>query len=169
MKNIAIFGIMASGKTSGGKLLAKKLGYRFYDTDELIVKRAGMPISNIFEKKGEKSFRRLESSVINALSKKKKCVIALGGGAITVPKNIKALKKSSMVVSLMSSVSAIMRRTAKDSSRPLLNVANRRKKIQELIRKRKALYVKHADLVIDTSKLTPVQIAEKIKTFLLSK
>ncbi|MEI7904232.1 MAG: shikimate kinase [Candidatus Firestonebacteria bacterium] len=168
MKSVAIFGIMASGKTSSGRLLAKKMGYRFYDTDKFIEEDAGMTVQEIFQKKGESFFRKLESRVIKDLSSKKKCVIALGGGAITVPGNIRALKDC-FIVSLLSSAAAIIRRTENDDSRPLLNVSARRKNIKELIEKRKPLYLRHAELVIDTSNLNPAEIASKMSTFIKSK
>ncbi len=162
MKNVVLLGIMASGKTSSGKLLAKKLSFCFFDSDKLIEKIEGRSIKTIFEQSGEAYFRRLERSVLSGLAKEKNAVIAAGGGAIKDASNIRALKKNGILVCLLSSPEAILKRLKKDSSRPLLNSANRKKKVEELISERFPLYAKHADLLLDTSKLTPAKTATAV-------
>ena len=80
-KNLILIGMMASGKSTIGRLLAKKLNLKFFDTDFIIEKRAEMKIVEIFQKKGEPYFRNLEKKIILNLLNKNNCVISLGGGA----------------------------------------------------------------------------------------
>lgn len=91
-QNVVLTGMPASGKTTVGKAVAKVLGRPFCDTDDLIVQKAGMTISEIFRKFGEKYFRDLETEVIKELSGETEIVIATGGGAVMRPENIRALK-----------------------------------------------------------------------------
>ena len=162
MKNAVLLGIMASGKTSAGKILAKKLSFCFFDSDQLAEKIEGMSIKEIFEKKGEAYFRRLKKKVLSGLSKEKNAVIAAGGGAIKDGANVRALKKNGVIVCLLSSPEAILKRTGKGRLRPLLNSGDRKEKVETLIRERFPLYAKHADILLDTSKLTPKSTAEAV-------
>ena len=163
MKNVVLFGIMASGKTSSGKILAKKLSYCFFDSDSLIEKIEGRSVKEIFEDSGEAYFRRLEKKVIKGLAKEKKAVIAAGGGAIKDSSNVKALKKNgALIVCLLSSPEAVLKRLGKGKSRPLLNSGNRRKKVEELVTERFPLYAKHGDLLLDTSNLSPNGAADAV-------
>ena len=80
-KNLILIGMMASGKSTIGRLLAKRLNLKFFDTDFIIEKKTKMKIAQIFEKKGEVKFRDLERKITLNLLNKKRCVISLGGGA----------------------------------------------------------------------------------------
>ena len=91
-ENIVLIGMPSSGKSTVGRLLAKRLCRDFYDTDEIIEKREGRPISDIFKNEGEKHFRELESAVIRELSTKNGVIIATGGGAVLREDNTLALK-----------------------------------------------------------------------------
>ena len=91
VQNIVLIGMPGCGKSTIGKLLAKKLNRNFIDTDSEIEKRAGISIPKIFEKYGEKHFRKLESEVISDFSKEKNLVIATGGGAVLNSQNMKLL------------------------------------------------------------------------------
>ncbi len=121
-KNIVLTGFMASGKTTVGKLLSKKLGMDFVDTDELIEKQEGMSINEIFEKYGEEHFRCLEKELAKKLSQNVTgTVIATGGGFVLNKENINELKKSGVVFNLKTNPEIIKERLngAKDT-RPLL-------------------------------------------------
>jgi shikimate kinase len=78
---IALIGFMGAGKTTVGRLLAEKLGYDFVDTDDLIVARSGVPIADVFQRKGEAFFRRLETEALLSLASRSRTVMAAGGGA----------------------------------------------------------------------------------------
>ena len=149
--NLIFIGLMGAGKTTIGKCLAQRLGWEFYDSDQEVVKRTGVPISTIFELEGETSFREREHAVICDLSAMKQCVIATGGGAILRPENRQLLKQSGSVVYLSTSVDCILSRTEQDKSRPLLQVANPRAQLEKLYQERDPLYREIADHIIETN------------------
>ncbi len=97
-QNLVLIGMPSCGKTTLGKILAKELGKEFVDTDEEIVRRANMPISEIFEKFGEEHFRGLESEVIKDISSRQGLVVATGGGAVLKGENIDALKQNGCLI-----------------------------------------------------------------------
>lgn len=143
---------MGSGKTTVGRLLAKKLGMRFVDSDHEIEARTGATVSWIFEIEGEDSFRRREVETIDDLTSQKGVVLATGGGAVVHPENRKNLKARGTVIYLRASVNNILQRTMHDKSRPLLQTENRRQKIEELARQREKFYSEVADIIIDTGR-----------------
>ncbi len=143
---------MGAGKTTIGRILARKLGKRFIDSDHEIEARTGASIPWIFEIEGEESFRRREAEVIRDLTAQDGIVLATGGGAVLDPRNRAYLKERGRVVYLRANVSSIMLRTAHDKNRPLLQTADPRKKLEELTAQREPLYREIADLVIDTGR-----------------
>lgn len=148
--NIIFIGLMGAGKTTIGKCLAQRLNWQFYDSDQEVVKRTGVPISTIFEVEGEASFREREHAVISELSILKHCVIATGGGAILRPENRNLLQQSGVIVYLSTSVDCILKRTAQDKSRPLLQVSNPRERLESLFAERDPLYRHIADHIVVT-------------------
>ncbi|WP_426101876.1 bifunctional shikimate kinase/3-dehydroquinate synthase AroKB [Massilia sp. TSP1-1-2] len=143
---------MGAGKTTIGRILARKLGKRFIDSDHEIEARTGASIPWIFEIEGEDSFRRREAEVIRDLTAQDGIVLATGGGAVLDARNRAYLKQRGRVVYLRASVSSIMLRTSNDKNRPLLQTADPRKKLEELTAQREPLYREIADLVIDTGR-----------------
>lgn len=151
-QNIFLVGLMGSGKTTVGRLLAKRLGMRFVDSDHEIEARTGATISWIFEIEGEDSFRRREVETIDDLTSQDGVVLATGGGAVVHPENRKNLKARGTVIYLRATVNNILQRTMHDKSRPLLQTENRRQKIEELARQREKFYSEVADIIIDTGR-----------------
>ena len=151
-QNIFLVGLMGSGKTTVGRLLAKKLGMRFVDSDQEIEARTGATVSWIFEIEGEESFRRREVETINELTSQSGVVLATGGGAVIHPENRKNLKARGTVIYLRATVHNILQRTMHDKTRPLLQTENRRQKIEELARQREKYYSEVADIIIDTGR-----------------
>jgi shikimate kinase / 3-dehydroquinate synthase len=143
---------MGAGKTTIGRILARKLGMRFIDSDHEIEARTGASIPWIFEIEGEQSFRRREAEVIRDLSAQQGIVLATGGGAVLSAENRACLKTAGVVIYLRANVSSILVRTAHDKNRPLLQTADPRKKLEELTAQREPLYREIADLVIDTGR-----------------
>ncbi len=163
-KIIILAGFMGSGKTTVGKLLAKNLRAKFYDLDTIIEKKNKINISKIFEKFGEKYFRKQESIVIKEiLSKiKNKTVIALGGGSLETKKNYLALKKKGTIFYLRTPFCDIIDRLKKEpTKRPLFMKLNI-EELKELLRERKKTY-KLAHITICTNNKTPIDIASKIE------
>jgi len=141
---------MGAGKSTVGKQLAKALGRDFYDSDKEIEKRTGVSISWIFEMEGEEGFRIREQKVIDELTSLKDIVLATGGGAVLAEENRRLLRSRGHVVYLSASVEQLLRRTAKDKSRPLLQTENPKQRVKELIAQRDPLYHDVADIELRT-------------------
>jgi shikimate kinase len=163
MNNIILVGFMGTGKSVVGKKLAAKLNRDFVELDDIIETREKMPIKDIFEKKGEPYFRLVEKEVVKEASQRKNIVISAGGGAIIDEENFKNLKNSGTIICLKASPETILKRTIDLKTRPLLNVPDPKKKIEELLKKREPYYNK-ADFNIDTDSLSIVDIVLNIMT-----
>jgi 3-dehydroquinate synthase len=159
---IVLTGFMGTGKTSVGRELSKALGYAFIDTDVLIEKREGMPISLIFKKKGEDYFRSVEQKTVEEVSKMEKAVIATGGGVIKNRTNVKNLGRRGIFIWLKATPEIILRRVMLEGGkRPLLDVKEPLREINKLLEERMVLY-KRADASVDTDYITPREAAYEI-------
>jgi shikimate kinase len=150
--NIFLVGMMGSGKTTIGKMLAKHRGLEFVDSDHEIVARCGVSIPTIFEIEGEEGFRKREAGVIEDLSGRQGIVLATGGGAVLRPENRANLKARGAVVYLRCQPKELYLRTRYDKNRPLLQTDDPLKKLQELYAARHALYLEAADIVLDSGR-----------------
>ncbi|MBU0689164.1 MAG: shikimate kinase [Gammaproteobacteria bacterium] len=150
--NIILIGLMGSGKTTVGKLLAKQLHKSFVDCDEEIQRRTGVTIPHIFDVEGEEGFRQRETAALEELVQRHDIILATGGGAPLSPINRDLLKRSGVVVYLKSSVHDLWHRTRHDQNRPLLQTADPRATLQALYEMRDPLYNSIADIVIHTGK-----------------
>lgn len=143
---------MGSGKTTVGRVLAKKLNKRFLDSDHEIEARTGVSIPVIFELEGEPSFRQREADVIRELTALDNIVLATGGGAVLNPASREYLKSRGTVIYLQASVHQILQRTSHDRNRPLLQTADPRKRIEELAHQREPLYREVAHIIVETGR-----------------
>ncbi|HEU4372237.1 MAG TPA: bifunctional shikimate kinase/3-dehydroquinate synthase AroKB [Telluria sp.] len=143
---------MGAGKTTIGRILARKLGKRFIDSDHEIEARTGASIPWIFEIEGEDSFRRREAEVIRDLCAEEGVVLATGGGAVLNAATRASLQSRGTVIYLRANVNSIMLRVAHDKNRPLLQTADPRRRVEELMAQREPLYREIAQLVIDTGR-----------------
>ena len=165
-KKIVLIGMMGSGKTTVGKVLSKILKLNFVDTDILIEKKCGLKITKIFDKYGEKYFRRKEEEIVldTLLNDKKPCVVALGGGAFLNKKLQKIILKETISIWLDVSIDLIHKRCKKTNRRPLLNEKNNSKNlkkiIKDLLKKRKPMYSK-AKFIVKTNE-KPIKVCDKI-------
>jgi shikimate kinase len=168
MKELIVFvGPMGAGKTTIGKILAKELGFQFYDSDKEIEKKTGANIPWIFDVEGESGFRERETAVIKELSELKQVVLATGGGAMMRPENRDAVTRSGYVVYLNTSVDQQYQRTHKDRNRPLLQgKKDAYKVLSELYEVRDPVYRSVADLIIETDKKALKTIVRDIITAL---
>ena len=160
-KNLVLLGMMAVGKTTLGKIVAKKQELKFIDIDASIEKKNSMTIKEIFKKKGEKFFRMEEENEILKSLEKNNCVIALGGGAFmnkTVRENI---LKNAISIWLNVDIKILNKRIKWNQKRPLLKEENSQKKIMKLYAERKDIY-KLANHKIECDNLSKKNIAEKI-------
>lgn len=166
--NIVLTGFMGTGKSKIGKRLATELRMGYLDTDELIEEREKDSISAIFKKKGEEYFRHLETKVVKEVALLDNYVISSGGGVVLREGNIRLLKKNALIICLFASLEVILKRTKGDEERPLLEVNNQKKRVEELLAMRRPYYDK-ADLKIDTSTLDSKKVVEEIVKFLEKK
>ena len=166
MKNIVLTGFMGAGKNATGKRLAQKLNLEFVNTDDIIEKKEGITIIQIFEKFGENHFRKLEKEVIKKVAQGKNRVISTGGGAVLAQENVSNLTDNGVIICLWASPEVIRKRTKRETHRPLLEGVSREERIKELLDYRKPFYEKSADYIIDTSHLTVEETIEKILKYL---
>ena len=141
-ENIVLIGMPSSGKSTIGKILARLMGCKFIDTDEIIEEKIKMPIKDFFLLNGEEKFRRIESQVIKEIAGMTGCVISTGGGVVLKDKNISALKYNGKILFIDRPLDKLV---ATDS-RPL---SSTKKDLERLYNERYPLYKKHCDLHID--------------------
>jgi shikimate kinase len=153
---------MGAGKTTIGRQLAKKISYKFYDSDYEIEQRTGVDIPLIFEIEGEEGFRKRESQVLNELVLLENIVLSTGGGSILSPANRKALIDNGAVIYLKTTAEKIFKRTAEDKRRPLLQSDDRLGQIKKILDEREPIYLSTASEVIDTNDLSIKQITQNI-------
>jgi shikimate kinase/shikimate kinase/3-dehydroquinate synthase len=162
-KNLVLLGMMAVGKTTLGKSVAKKQKLEFIDIDKNIEKKNLMTIKEIFRKKGEKFFRTEEENEVLKSLKKNNVVISLGGGAFINNILRENILKNSISVWLDIDVKVLSKRVAKSKKRPLLNTGNSNKKLNNLYNERKNIY-KLAHHKIKCDNLSIQTITNKIVT-----
>lgn len=166
MKNIVLIGMMGTYKTTAGKIVAKKLGAKFLDTDKILAARFKMSIDKYFNKFGEQSFREEESKLCLELMYEQDAVISTGGGIIKNPENIKALKKNGIIICLMASPNQIYNRIKNFRTRPLLKTADPLIRIKEILAQREQIYIESADTVINNDYMSGNQTAELILKYI---
>ena len=137
--NIYLVGMMGAGKTTVGRILARELKYRFFDTDELIVRVANQSIAEIFDREGEEAFRELETKVLGELCAYKNSVVATGGGIVARSMNWGYLHYG-IVVWLDVPVDRLYDRLGSDTARPLLRECEIKSKLQSLLNERERFY-----------------------------
>jgi shikimate kinase len=155
---IFLIGFMGSGKTTVGKILARRLGASFFDTDSLIEERAGMPAPELFTTRGEGTFREMERDLLRELSTRSRkrgsrpaLVIATGGGLPCSEENLSLMKETGTVVYLRAAADDLIRRVGDGKSRPLIRKlaegGDLREGIAKLLADRERFYLQ-ADLVV---------------------
>lgn len=162
MESVFLVGLMGAGKTTVGRMLAKRLRVEFVDADHEIEARTGVPIPTIFEIEGEAGFRKRESQVIDDLTQQSDLVLATGGGAVLDPINRQHLQTRGRTVYLFAAPEVLYERTRTDRSRPLLQVEDRLAKLQQLYAQRDPLYREIAHLVIEVGQTQASQVVRRI-------
>lgn len=169
-RNIVLIGARGSGKTCVGRELASVLGWRRLDTDDEIERRAGRTIAELFTRDGEARFRAIEQAVISDISASQASgvVVSAGGGAVLNADNRQALKTIGVCVWLVAGSETLHRRVANDpispTRRPSLGAGSLHLEIEQVLRARAPLYGDLADLVIDTERAGPEDVAREIAT-----
>ena len=164
--NIFFVGLMGAGKTTIGKLLAKKLKKTFFDTDHEIEKKLGVKVAVIFELEGEEGFRKRETQMIDELSNKKDIILATGGGAVLSEENRLLLKSRGKVIYLNAKPQLLAKRMAFDKDRPLLQQGNMLDTLTALYKERHPLYLNVASFVVETGQQKTQTVLNKIEVLL---
>ena len=161
-RHVVLVGMMGSGKTTVGSLLAARLERDFADSDQLIEGRTGRTVREIFEDDGEDAFREIEAEVLlEALARAVPTVIAAAGGAVLAADNRRAMTENASVVWLRADAEVLADRAAGADHRPLLG-GDPLAVIERLAAEREALYREVADKIIDVGPLTPADVVEQL-------
>jgi shikimate kinase len=150
--HVAFVGLPGSGKSTIGRHLARRLGWPFMDTDQVIEQRIGLSIREFFEREGEEAFRDIEQTAIDELTAGPPCVLSTGGGAVLRAANRAHLRQRSHTIYLHSSPEDVFRRLRHDRNRPLLQVADPLARLRDLYALRDPLYRESARLVVETGR-----------------
>lgn len=162
MKNIFLIGFMGTGKSTVARYLNKKFAMEIIEMDELIVKREGKSIPDIFAERGEEYFRDLETKLLTEIQKMENVVVSCGGGAALREENVQIMKQSGHIVLLAARPETILERVKRDDSRPLLKGRKNVKEIGALMESRREKYEAAADLIICVDGKSAEQIGKEI-------
>jgi len=165
--NVVLIGYRCSGKTSVGKILARRLGRNFVDTDALIEGNARCSIEEIVSRHGWDRFRAMERTLIEEVSGKANLVIASGGGTVMDRRNVHNLKRNGWMVWLRGSVEDLRGRMNKElragKIRPSLTGGDPRDEVEHLLRFREPVYGAASDIIVETSGLEVREVAKRIQ------
>ena len=168
--NIVIIGYRGTGKGAIARSLAKRIGYKFLDTDHMIMDKHLVNVSEIFQNHGEEHFRKLEEEAVREACSEENCVVGTGGGAPMDPKNAGVMKKNSIVIMLDCTPEVIHSRICGDPNRPsLTDLADEFSEIKFMLKKRLPIYRKLADFETDTTAKEIEENVDEIVKFLKKK
>lgn len=160
--NVVLIGMMGSGKSTVGRLVAERTGREFIDLDQVIVDRAQKEIAQIFADEGEENFRQLETEALRDLRSATHAVIATGGGVVTRAENRRILRELGIVFWLDAPAEELLERIGDDESRPMLRGGDPLKRLEALQAERREAYADASNIHLDTSELTPEETADRI-------
>ena len=161
--NIFLIGFMGTGKSTISTVLGKELSTEVIEMDELIVKRQGMPISQIFKTRGEEYFRELETGLLVELQQRDGVIVSCGGGTPMRECNVAEMKKSGIIVLLTARPETIFERVRYSHNRPLIEHNKTAEYIAELLEKRREKYEAAADVTIVTDGKDTREICREIQ------
>ena len=161
-RSIVLIGMMGAGKSSVGRCLERRTGLRCFDTDEIVAKRFGKSIAQIFSDHGEQTFRAAETEALAALSPSPPGIIVTGGGIVLRPENVEHLRRLGVVVWLDADEETLYQRATRRGTRPLLKTENPRATLSEIVTARSPLYAGASELRVDTSNRSHEQVADAI-------
>ena len=171
--NIVLIGYRCCGKTTVGRLLARKLGREFLDTDRLIEAKTGIPIDSYVSQNGWQDFRAVEKEVVEAIASRDGSVISTGGGVVIDQGSVGNLRKTGWVVWLDTNAPDIKDRMTKEGKagrlRPSLSGGGPLDEIDEILNERTPFYELARDYTVDTNGQTPEEVAQEIMMAFLRK
>jgi 3-phosphoshikimate 1-carboxyvinyltransferase len=161
--NIVLIGMRGSGKTTVARELARRLGIRRLDLDEIMARKLDLSTPEIVGKYGWGYFRDQEAIIAKEMSAMSDTLISTGGGIVLRPENVAALRQNGIVILLKASVDVLVQRLRDSTDRPpLTNQKSLRAEIEQVLRERQRFYEEAADIVIDTDNMLPGQAADAI-------
>jgi shikimate kinase len=160
--NVFLVGMLGAGKTTAGRLLARRLKRPFHDSDHEVERRCGVKIPVIFEIEGEAGFRARETQVIAELTAVEGIVLATGGGVVLAEANRRHLATRGTVVYLHAQPAALYARVRHDRNRPLLATPDPQARLRQLYAERDPLYREIADIVVDTARQSAQTLARQL-------
>lgn len=158
MAHLWLAGMMGTGKTTVGVLVAELTGRPFVDVDVVVMERSGRTIPELFDD-GEETFREWEAEAIREIAGNGPSIIATGGGAVMSQTNVDTMRASGHIVLLTAPIETIVARIEMDSTRPLATSAEA---VESLARLRRSTYEAVADCVVDTAHLDIHSVAEEV-------
>lgn len=161
-RNVFLVGMMGAGKSTAGRLMARRLRRPFHDSDHEVERRCGVSIPVIFEIEGETGFRAREAAVIAELTALENVVLATGGGAVLAEANRRLLAARGTVIYLHAQPAALYERVRQDRNRPLLATPDPQARLGELYAQRDPLYREIADIVVDTGRQSVQSLARHL-------
>jgi len=159
--NLALIGFMGVGKSSVGRIVAAQLHHDFVDTDELIERRAGKAVSEIFAQQGEAAFREMERLLLEEMKGWRRKVISTGGGLAANEANLASLREHALIICLWASPEAIWQRVRHQSHRPLLQDSDPPGRIRTLLAERAPFY-KQADVLVNSELRSLREVAQQV-------
>ncbi|KKO52200.1 shikimate kinase [Paenibacillus sp. DMB20] len=160
-RNIILIGMMGTGKSTAGHLIAQQLGYTLLDLDREIEKAVGKSIPAMFESEGEAFFRNAESAVLDRVLGRRRLVIATGGGAVLRKENCELMSQKGWVAALTADETSIIDRVRGDSGRPLLAGDNLEERVRQLMEERRDCY-RFAHVTVDTTGRSAHEVALEV-------
>jgi len=168
-QRVVLVGMMGAGKSTVARLLAEAFGCPALDTDEMVERRVGMTVAEMFGDEGEEAFRAAESDAIGELGRFAGPMVAsVGGGAVLSGANRAALRSVGTVVWLRALPATLARRVGRGTGRPLLRRAGAGplEALAQIAEERQAFYEEVADLVVDVDGLSSRQVARELLALL---
>ena len=169
IRNVFLIGLMGSGKTTIGQLLAKRLQLPFIDSDHELELRTGVSVATIFEIEGEPAFRHREAAMIEELSRREPIVLGTGGGAILDPQTRSVLRNRGTVIYLHSTAETSFERIRRNRDRPLLMVTDPLARLRQLYEHRHPLYIDTAHFSVESYRDRPTAVVGEIVSALDSR
>lgn len=159
-RNIILVGMMGTGKSTVGAILADKLGFELIDLDHVVIQDEGRSIAEIFADDGEAHFRKLESAALQRMLDGAGRVISTGGGAVLAPGNAKVMLEKGFVVALTATEEDIIARVSGDENRPLL-AGNAQERVRTIMEQRRDAY-RFAHCTVDTTDRSAAEVSQHI-------
>jgi shikimate dehydrogenase len=161
-RNIALIGLCGSGKSTVAREIASLTGMTAIDIDKIVEEKAGLSIADLFDRKGEETFRIMERAEVQELWNVSHAVVACGGGVVLRKRNIQTIRSTSVPVWLWANTKTLLARVGNTGTRPLLNDQDPGSSVEKLLDERRFLYASTADFLINTDGKGPEEIAERI-------